>query len=96
MEFKRRELKLTFKEAIEIENRVANKETIDYTREVEKIISDGKITSSDRDYLKIKAKELGISPWLQNQVEENIRTEFKQNTTSTYNPLDVVWMRGNA
>jgi len=96
MEFKRRELKLTFKEATEIENRVANKETIDYTREVEKIISDGKITSSDRDYLKIKAKELGISPWLQNQVEENIRTEFKQNTTSTYNPLDVVWMRGNA
>lgn len=93
MEFKRRELKLSFKDAEIIENKVANKDTIKYTKEVEKIISDGKITSTDRDYLKVRARELGISNWLQNQVEENIRAEFQENSTTTYNPLDIVWKR---
>ena len=93
MEFKRRELKLSVRQARDIEIEIANKETLEYTGEVEKIISDGEITSTDREYLKIKAKELGISPWLQKQVEENIRSEFNESIISIHNPLDVVWTR---
>ncbi len=93
LEFKRHELGLNYQEALEIELKVAKKETLEYISAVEEITSDGSITENDRAYLKIKAKELGIDKWIQNEVENNIRDEFHSDSKSKYNPLDIIWTK---
>ena len=93
LDFKRHELGLNFQEAMEIELKVAKKETLEYIIAVEEVSADGSITENDRAYLKIKAKELGIDRWIQKEVENNLRDEFRSDSKSKYNPLDIIWTK---
>lgn len=95
LDFMRRKLGISYEKAQEIERPHANLEVLEYTKEVEKIISDGEITAQDREHLKICAKKLGVDPWIQREVENNIRQEFNERSKSRFNPNDEVWTPSN-